>query len=81
MTSFEGDTGAYLQYAHVRLCSIERKVADTVVLPSDISQIKLDLLQEQKAREIIYVLGTYPEVVRTALKTYEPSNIVAFCFK
>jgi arginyl-tRNA synthetase len=25
MTSFEGDTGPYLQYAHSRLCSIERK--------------------------------------------------------
>lgn len=26
MTSFEGDTGPYLQYAHARLCSIFRKV-------------------------------------------------------
>ena len=26
MTSFEGDTGPYLQYAHARLCSITRKV-------------------------------------------------------
>ena len=27
MTSFEGDTGPYLQYAHARLCSIQRKAA------------------------------------------------------
>ena len=27
MTSFEGDTGPYLQYAHARLCSITRKAA------------------------------------------------------
>ncbi|CAL1710474.1 unnamed protein product [Somion occarium] len=63
MTSFEGDTGAYLQYAHVRLCSIERKVAPTVVVPSDPSQINFDLLAEPKAREIVFILGTYPDVV------------------
>ncbi|KAJ7146096.1 hypothetical protein C8R44DRAFT_723937 [Mycena epipterygia] len=81
MTSFEGDTGAYLQYAHVCLCSMERKVAPTVVVPSDISTLNLALLSEPKAREIAFMLGTYPDVVRTALKTYEPSNIVSFCFR
>lgn len=81
MTSFEGDTGAYLQYAHARLCSIERKVAHEVVVASDMSGINLDLLVEPKAREIVFMLGTYPDVVRTALKTYEPSNIVSFCFR
>ncbi|EPQ60480.1 arginyl-tRNA synthetase [Gloeophyllum trabeum ATCC 11539] len=81
MTSFEGDTGAYLQYAHVRLRSVERRVAPTVVLPDDLSQINLDLLAEPKAREIVFILGTYPDVVRTALKTYEPSNIVSFSFR
>ena len=30
MTSFEGDTGPYLQYTHARLCSIERKAAEQV---------------------------------------------------
>jgi len=30
MTSFEGDTGPYLQYAHARLCSIARKAAASI---------------------------------------------------
>lgn len=81
MTSFEGDTGAYLQYAHVRLCSVERKAAPTVSPPKSASEVDLQLLTEPKARELIFVLATYPDVVRTALKTYEPSNIVSFCFK
>ena len=81
MTSWDGDTGAYLQYAHVRLCSIERRVAPQVVLRSDPSQINTDLLTEPKAREIVYLLATYPDVVRAAFKTYEPSTIVSFCFK
>ncbi|OBZ72384.1 Arginine--tRNA ligase, cytoplasmic [Grifola frondosa] len=81
MTSFEGDTGAYLQYAHARLCSVERKATPAVVLPPSSSDIDIALLAEPKAREIIILLGTYPDVVRAALKTYEPSNIVSFCFK
>ncbi len=30
MTSFEGDTGPYLQFSHTRLCSMERKAGDLV---------------------------------------------------
>lgn len=81
MTAWEGDTGAYLQYAHVRLCSVERRVAEQVILRSDRSQINTDLLTEPKAREIIYLLATYPDVVRTTFKTLEPSTVVSFCFK
>ncbi|KLO07650.1 arginyl-tRNA synthetase [Schizopora paradoxa] len=81
MTSFEGDTGAYLQYAHVRLCSIVRKVAPVIVLRTDPSQINLELLTEPKAREIVYLLATYPDTVKTALRNQEPSTIVSYCFK
>jgi arginyl-tRNA synthetase len=81
MTSFEGDTGAYLQYAHVRLCSVERKVARTVVLPAQCSEVDVTLLSEPKAREIIFLLATYPDVIHSTLKTYEPSTIVSFCFR
>jgi arginyl-tRNA synthetase len=81
MTSFEGDTGAYLQYAHVRLCSVERKVASAVMLPDSSSSVDVSLLVEPKAREIVFLLAIYPDVVRNALKTYEPSTIVSFCFR
>ena len=80
MTSFEGDTGPYLQYAHVRLASIERKNPDLVPLPSP-DQIESDLLVEPQAREIVFLLGTYPDVVRTALKTHEPSGVVTFAMR
>jgi arginyl-tRNA synthetase len=81
MTSFEGDTGAYLQYAHVRLCSIQRKVAPAVVLRDDPSLINTSLLVEPKAREIVFMLASYPDVVRTAMANYEPCTIVSYCFK
>lgn len=80
MLSFEGDTGPYLQYAHVRLASIERKNPELLPLPLP-SAINTDLLTEPSARDIIFLLGTYPDVVKTALKTHEPSTVVTFAFR
>ncbi|KAE9390732.1 Nucleotidylyl transferase [Gymnopus androsaceus JB14] len=81
MSSFEGDTGAYLQYAHVRLCSLSRKVADEMILREDISTTNTDLLSEPKARETVFQLASYPDAVRMAMKVLEPSTIVAYCFR
>lgn len=81
MLSFEGDTGPYLQYAHVRLASIGRKNPHLLPLPPP-AQINTDLLSEYpQAREIVFLLGSYPDVVLTALKTHEPSGVVTFLFR
>ncbi|KAG6804704.1 hypothetical protein H0H87_006380, partial [Tephrocybe sp. NHM501043] len=80
MTSLKGDTGAYLQYAHVRLSSIPRKVALALVLRTDSILIDTFLLIEPKARELVFLLASYPDVLKTALKTNEPFNIVSYCF-
>lgn len=85
MTSFEGDTGPYLQYAHVRLASVERKSAPEVVLPpyaERATAINTDLIaNEPKARDILFLLATYPDVVKKAMDTLEPSNIVTYLFR
>ncbi|BGP45732.1 arginyl-tRNA synthetase [Rhodotorula kratochvilovae] len=84
MTSFEGDTGPYLQYAHVRLSSVERKNAPEVVLPAPAvraQEINVALLTEPKAREIVLLLAAYPDVVRAAFKSLEPATICTFAFR
>lgn len=73
--------GAYLQYAHVRLCSVARKVAPEVILREDIKNINTRLLVEPKVHEIIMLLATYLDVIRASFKLYEASIIVTFCFK
>lgn len=80
MLSFEGDTGPYLQYAHVRLSSIERKNPEVLPLPTP-AAIDTSLLIESAARDIVFLLGTYPDVVKTALRTHEPSGVVTFAFR
>jgi len=81
MTSFEGDTGPYLQYAHVRLSSIERKNPEIASSLPALSSIEFGLLDEPKARDIVFHLGTYPDAVRVALKAREPSGIVTYAMK
>ena len=80
MLSFEGDTGPYLQYAHVRLSSMARKNPELLPL-SPAASINTDTLSEAKAKEIIMLLASYPDVVKAAIEKLEPSGVVTFCFK
>ncbi|KAH7890667.1 hypothetical protein F5I97DRAFT_1923166 [Phlebopus sp. FC_14] len=81
MLSFEGDTGPYLQYAHVRLTSMERKNPNLVPLPPPSQIDTSSLAQSTHTRDIAILLGSYPDVVKTALKTHEPSGVVTFAFR
>lgn len=78
MTSFEGDTGPYMQYAHSRLCSIQRKngVSDADVLRADLS-----LLVEADALALTKLLTTWPSVVQQTYKAQEPSTIVTYLYR
>ncbi|RKF82707.1 Arginine--tRNA ligase, cytoplasmic [Golovinomyces cichoracearum] len=78
MTSFEGDTGPYLQYAHARLCSITRKAA---LLDDELHSADLSLLTEVHALNLIRVISLYPDVVQNTLKTLEPTTILTYLFK
>ncbi|GBE88783.1 hypothetical protein BKA93DRAFT_824246 [Sparassis latifolia] len=82
MLSFEGDPGPYLQYAHVRLCSISRNNPALFTLPPR-SQVNTVLLVEPAARDImiVFLLGSYPDVVKVALRSHEPSGVVTFAFR
>lgn len=73
VTRFEGDTGPYLQYAHARLCSIERKSGIIVEGAIDYS-----LLAEKEAFDLALLIAHYPEIVQEARLTLEPCNIVAY---
>ncbi|WWC90444.1 arginine-tRNA ligase [Kwoniella dendrophila CBS 6074] len=79
-TSFEGDFGPFIQYSHVRLCSVQRKNPN-ILPPASINEIDISLLNEQKVNDIMYHLSTYPNVIKNALNQNEPSQIVTWCFK
>lgn len=78
MTSFEGDTGPYLQYAHARLCSIFRKAG---LSAAEIEGANLNLLTEPHAINIVRLLARYPDTVQNTLKTLEPTTVLTYLFK
>ena len=78
MTSFEGDTGPYLQYAHARICSIERR-AD--LSSADLASADLSLLTEPHAVNVVRLLAQWPDVVQNVFRTLEPTTILTYLFK
>jgi arginyl-tRNA synthetase len=74
MTAFEGDTGPYLQYAHTRLASIPRRTGISI----GSSLLQLDLLSEQEAHDLAFLISRYPEVVQEARVSCEPCQVVNY---
>ncbi|KAI3643375.1 hypothetical protein MP228_012930 [Amoeboaphelidium protococcarum] len=79
MTSFEGDTGPYLQYAHARLCSIERNFINyyhkdvlgtpieyleaTYSPPLPLSAGILAKADSPKLQDLAFILSQFPELI------------------
>ncbi|KAI8367207.1 hypothetical protein EDC96DRAFT_507292 [Choanephora cucurbitarum] len=76
MCTFEGDTGPYIQYAHARLASIERRSGLEVNHQADLS-----LLTEPQAVDVIRTVSQYPDLIKNLLNGYEPCNVVTYAFK
>ncbi|ODN87394.1 arginine-tRNA ligase [Cryptococcus wingfieldii CBS 7118] len=79
-TSFEGDFGPFIQYSHVRLCSVQRKNPN-VPLPTSINDINVSLLNDPKILDILMQLALYPTALRNAYVQSEPSQLVTWCFR
>ncbi|KAF9900555.1 hypothetical protein EC991_007178 [Linnemannia zychae] len=77
MFSFEGDTGPYLQYAHARLCSIERKTEMEVNPKADLRHLG----DSRAAGDLITMIARYPQIVRETTRSFEPVNIVGYAMK
>ena len=73
--SFDGNTGPYAQYTYARTCSILAK-ADNVSLDGfDIATVT-----EEDEFALAKQIALFPEKVKTALDTYEPSVITHYIF-
>ncbi|KAI9275844.1 arginyl-tRNA synthetase [Phascolomyces articulosus] len=76
MTDARGDTGVFLQYAHARMCGIERKANTPLRADCDYA-----LLKEQEAFDLVQQISLFPELVESSFKTLEPCTIVNYLFK
>jgi arginyl-tRNA synthetase len=71
--TFDGETGPYLQYAHVRVCGIERKWGRPIGHGK-----ALELLTEQEEYLLAKKLADFPSVLQRATEQCEPSNISTY---
>ena len=75
--SFEGDTGPYIQFAHVRLAGILRKVG---MLP-DPAKARWELLGEPQTEDVLSLLTQFGERIDGAVEGNEPSSIAQYALE
>lgn len=75
--SFEGDTGPYIQYAHVRLSSILRKAG----MPPSLEGARWELLCEPETEAVLSVLSQFGERVDQAVEAAEPSIVAQYALE
>lgn len=68
----------YIQYAHARVCSVLRKLAENNWSWTEDTQLNLDLLSEEAEKTLIKRLSGYPEVVSNAASNFAPHTIANY---
>ena len=65
----------YVQYAHARICSMVRKMAEEGVAVPAADSVDASLLVEPEEKALLKALSELPEEVRLAARDYDPSRI------
>lgn len=68
----------YVQYAHARICSIIRALAQDGIKPRECSDEELALLTATEERELINHLAAYSSEVISAAKDYDPTKVTRY---
>jgi len=83
--SFEGDSGPYVQNAHVRLCSILRKSAERFGRnipdrPSErgVNELQLENYSEPQTQTLIRTLSLFPDKINVAIEANDPIAIAQY---
>jgi arginyl-tRNA synthetase len=78
--SFEGDSGPYVQNAHVRLCSILRKanLESKSWSAADLEGIRWNLFEDPAALALVDLFAQFPDKLATALTSRDPCPLAQF---
>lgn len=78
--NFEGDSGPYVQNAHVRLCSILRKAGleSKSWTSTDLDGMRWEVFQEPASQALVELLAQFPDKVTTAMAARDPCPLAQF---
>ena len=65
----------YVQYAHARICSLLKALADEGIAAAKAAEVDITLCTSEQERELLKALSRFPEEVRMAARDYDPSYI------
>lgn len=68
----------YIQYAHARVCSMMRKLAEQNWEWSKTGEHSLETLSEDAEKTLMKKLAAYPEVVNSAAESFEPHTVATY---
>lgn len=71
----------YVQYAHARICSIFKKLAQEGIAVRECTPAELALLQAPEEKELIRHLAGFSSEIVEAAKDYDPSRITRYCLE
>ncbi|PWK22693.1 arginyl-tRNA synthetase [Arcicella aurantiaca] len=73
---FQGHTGPFIQYTHARICSILRKAHEQGIVGKTTDYPAL----QESEREVIYLLGQYPQILADAGRELSPALISFYVY-
>ncbi|MDR1927331.1 MAG: arginine--tRNA ligase [Oscillospiraceae bacterium] len=71
----------YCQYAHARICSIFRKLAEEGITPRVCTKEELCKLSSPEERELIHLLSSLTGEIIHAAQNYDPARVTRFCME
>ncbi|MBP3234163.1 MAG: arginine--tRNA ligase [Eubacterium sp.] len=74
ITSFEGETGPYVQYTYARCSSILRNVSDFDIN----SDIDYSVLTDAASVDLLKEIDRFPSIIKDASDRYEPSVVARY---
>ena len=68
----------YVQYAHARIASMLRRLAEDGLSRPDAASVNLGALEQPEERALMVALGRFPELVRLAADNRAPHHVVHY---